>query len=53
MDERTVAAHIIQSVDKRRLLGLIKKWRDQSTESKEVDLLNDLRFQVLSGELDG
>ena len=53
MDEQTVAAHVVQTLDKRRTLKLIKKWRDESKDAKEVDLLNDLRFQVLSGELDG
>lgn len=53
MVDSVYARDLIASIQKRPLVKTLRQWREESTSSIEVDLLNDILDLILSGELDG
>lgn len=47
------AQDLIASLQKKPLVKMLREWREDSTSSVEVDLINDLLDLIVTGEFDG
>ena len=53
MDEATINGHLVATVDKRALLEVLKKWRQESKTGLEANAFRDVIHHIESVEVDG